>query len=148
MNARDAFLSRAGRVLFALPPRAQRVLGGRMPLDAAGLEPDAWLVALFDRRFAAGPPGSEPLAESRERFAREVMKVSVRPRVPVAASDATVAGAAGPLAARLYVPAEAPERGPSNDPSERSLGGEQFERKIARILDRFVFRLGGLKLFA
>jgi len=41
-----------------------------------------------------------------------VANVSVRRRVPVAASDVTVAGAAGPLAARLYVPDGPPAPGP------------------------------------
>ena len=112
MNARDAFLTYAGRVLFVLPPRAHLLLAGRVPPEAAGLEPDAWLVASFDRRLGAAPPGDEPVAERRVRFAREVANVSARPWVPVTASDATVAGAAGPLPARLYVPDAADTPGP------------------------------------
>jgi acetyl esterase len=107
MDARSTLLPLFGRVLLALPPRAHKALAGRVPPHAAGLEPDAWLVARLDQRFDTGPPGAEPIAERRERFARDVANVSIRPRVPVAAEDRTVAGAAGPLAARLYVPAEA-----------------------------------------
>jgi acetyl esterase/lipase len=112
MAARDLFLTHLGRALFALPPRAQQAIAGRVPAHATGLAPDAWLVARFDQLLGAAPPGTEPLAVRRARFAREVANVSARARVPVAASDVTVAGAAGPLHARMYVPAEAPERGP------------------------------------
>ena len=45
------------RALFALPPRAQAVLGGRVPDAAAGLEPDAWLVA---RPLTGAVPSQSP----------------------------------------------------------------------------------------
>jgi len=99
------------RALFALPPRAQAVLGGPVPDAAAGLEPDAWLVARLaerDRERLADLP-TEVL---RRKFERTVAAVSIRPRVPVAREDASVSGAAGPLTARLYTPAAAPAPGP------------------------------------
>src|SRR6478609_8201504 len=86
------------------PPRAQRVLGGRVPPAAAGLEPDAWLVARLAAHDAVWA-GGLPVDELRARFDASVATVSIRPRLPVATEDRTVAGAAGPLGARLYVPA-------------------------------------------
>ena len=107
----DLHLPLLARGLFALPPRAQAVLGGRVPAAAAGLEPDAWLVARLaerDRDVLA----DLPLDVLRRKFERTVATVSVRPRVPVARADASVAGAVGPLAARLYTPAAAAAPGP------------------------------------
>src|SRR4051794_12295477 len=111
MPARDLLLPALARALFALPPRAQRALGGRPPPHAAGLEPDAWLVARLAAREAV-PPGREPVAAVRARFARTLRPVAIRPRLPLATEDVVLAGPAGPLPARLYVPAEAPARGP------------------------------------
>jgi acetyl esterase/lipase len=111
MPARDLFLPALARALFALPPRAQRALAGRPPPHAAGLEPDAWLVARLAAREAV-PPGREPVAEVRARFARTLRPVAIRPRLPLATEDVVLAGPAGPLPARLYVPAEAPAPGP------------------------------------
>jgi acetyl esterase len=111
MPARDRLLPVLARVLFALPPRALRALAGAPPPHAAGLEPDAWLVARLAAREAV-PAGSEPVAEVRARFARTVRPVAIRPRLPLATADVVLAGADGPLDARLYVPAEAPGPGP------------------------------------
>jgi acetyl esterase len=111
MAARDFILPRLARVLFALPPAAQRALGGRPPPHAAGLEPDAWLVARIDAHDPVRP-GEMPVAEVRERFVRSLGPVSIRPRVPVGVEERTVAGASGPLGARFYVPAGASEPGP------------------------------------
>jgi acetyl esterase len=107
----DPLLPLLARGLFALPPRAQALLGGRVPAAAAGLEPDAWLVARLaerDReRLADLPPDV-----LRRKFERSVATISVRPRVPVAREDASVSGAAGPLTARVYTPATASAPGP------------------------------------
>ena len=99
------------RALFALPPRAQAVLGGRVPDAAAGLEPDAWLVARLAERQRERL-ADLPTEVLRRKFERTVATVSIRPRVPVAREDASVSGAAGPLTARLYTPAAAPAPGP------------------------------------
>jgi len=111
MAATDRLLPALARALFVLPPRAQRVLGGRIPPEAAGLEPDAWLVARLAARDAVWA-GDLPLDELRARFDASLATVSARPRLPVAAEDRTVEGAAGPLGARLYVPAGEPAPGP------------------------------------
>jgi acetyl esterase len=111
MPASDRLLPFLARALFALPPRALRRIAGAPPPHAAGLEPDAWLVARLAAREAV-PPGREPVAEVRARFARTLRPVAIRPRLPLATEDVVVAGAAGPLPARLYVPAEAPTPGP------------------------------------
>jgi len=111
MAARHRIRPALARALFALPPRAQRAIGGAVPPAAEGLEPDAWLVARLAERDAL-VAGDLPLAALRERFAQSVATVSIRPRLPVGAEDRTVAGAAGPLAARLYVPAGEAAPGP------------------------------------
>jgi acetyl esterase/lipase len=111
MAATDRLRPALARVLFTLPPRAQRALGGRVPPSAAGLEPDAWLVARLAAREGLAA-GGLPLDELRARFDVSVATVSIRPRLPVATEDRTVAGAAGPLGARLYVPAGEPASGP------------------------------------
>jgi acetyl esterase len=111
MAARDRLLPAVARALFALPPRAQRAIGGPVPPGVAGLEPDAWLVA----RLAERDPVRArelPLDALRARFEASVATVSIRPRLPVRAEHRTVAGAAGPLGARLYVPAAEPAPGP------------------------------------
>jgi acetyl esterase len=111
MPARDRLVPVLARPLLALPPAAQRALAGRPPPHAAGLEPDAWLVARLAGREAI-PAGSLPVDEVRARFVRMLAPLAIRPRLPVATSDVAVAGAAGPLTARLYVPAEARRPGP------------------------------------
>jgi acetyl esterase/lipase len=111
MAARDRLLPALARALFALPPRVQRAIGGPVPREVTGLEPDAWLVA----RLAERDPVHArelPLDALRARFAASVATVSIRPRLPVSAEDRTVAGAAGPLRARLYVPAAEAAPGP------------------------------------
>src|SRR4051794_41444070 len=103
MPAGDLLLPALARALFALPAPAQRALAGRPPPHAAGLAPDAWLVARLAAR-AAVPPGHEPIAEVRARFARTLRPVAIRPRLALATEDVVLAGPAGPLPARLYVP--------------------------------------------
>src|SRR4051794_30508284 len=111
MSARDRLLPPLTRALFALPPRAIAALAGKPPPHAAGLERDAWLLARL-AAYDAIPAGTLPVDEVRAEFARRLAYVSIRPRLPLRAEDVTVAGAAGPLTARLYVPDEAPAGGP------------------------------------
>jgi acetyl esterase len=111
MPVRDRLLPGLARVLFALPPWAIAALAGRPPPHAAGLEPDAWLVARLAAHDAI-PAGSRPVDELRAHFERQLAPLAIHPRLPLAASDVVVAGAAGPLPARLYVPDGAPARGP------------------------------------
>src|SRR3954469_9186067 len=100
---RDRVLPLAARGLLELPAPVHRALAGRPPAAAAGLAPDAWLLAPLAERGSV-PPGALPVDEARRRFALALAPLGVRPRLPLTATDRTVAGAAGPLSARLYVP--------------------------------------------
>jgi len=108
---RDRTLPIAARGLLALPAPVQRTLAGRPPAHAAGLEPDAWLVARLAERESV-PPGALPVDQARRRFAMVLAPLSIRPRLPLTAGERTVAGAVGPLPARLYVPHGAETPGP------------------------------------
>src|SRR4051794_39965557 len=108
---RDRVLPLAARGLLALPAPVHRALAGRPPAAAAGLAPDAWLLARLAERGSV-PPGALPVDEARRRFALALAPLGVRPRLPLTATDRTVAGAAGPLSARLYVPHGAETPGP------------------------------------
>src|SRR3954453_7181029 len=108
---RDRLLPIAARGLLALPTPVHRALAGAPPPAAARLAPDAWLMArLADQESV--PPGELPVDEARRRFAMVLAPLSIRPRLPLTAADRTVAGAAGPLRARLYVPHGAETPGP------------------------------------
>jgi acetyl esterase len=111
MTARDRLLPVLARALFALPPRTIAALAGSPPPHAAGLEPDAWILARLAAREAV-PTGSLPVDELRARFARQLAGVAIRPRLPLQTEDVTIAGAAGPLSGRLYVPDAAASPGP------------------------------------
>jgi acetyl esterase len=111
MSASDRILLTLARPLLALPSRVHAAAAGSIPPHAAGLEPDAWLLARLAGRDAV-PVGSMPPAQLRAEFARRLAAVALPPPPTVRASDVTLAGAAGPLTARLYVPAEAQRGGP------------------------------------
>ncbi|HVR04544.1 MAG TPA: alpha/beta hydrolase [Solirubrobacteraceae bacterium] len=110
-----ALLLRAGYhaigALFALPDSLLGLLAGPVPAEAAGLEPDAWLVARLSERTRL-PAGELPPEQMRARFELLVKPFSARRLPAPQRSDHELAGPAGPIAARLYLPAEAPERGP------------------------------------
>src|SRR4051794_7964488 len=108
---RDRVLPLAARGLLELPAPVHRALAGRPPAPAAGLAPDAWLLAQLAERGSV-PPGALPVDEARKRFAKALGPLGIRPRLPLTATDRTVAGAAGPLSARLYVPHGAETPGP------------------------------------
>src|SRR3954453_5984294 len=105
MSPRDVALPLLARALFALPPGVQRRLGGPVPAPAAGLAPDAWLVARLARSPRAPPPrgaglapdawvvarlaryqrlvpGERPVAEVRAHFERSLAPVTRRMRLP------------------------------------------------------------------
>jgi acetyl esterase len=109
----DAATRVGARGLFALPDPLLRLIAGPLPEHAAGLAPDAWLVAQLSERLRA-PAGDLPVVEMRERFVRSTAPLSVRPSLPMATSDLTLTGApaGGPQPARLYVPGAAPAPGP------------------------------------
>ncbi len=104
-----ARLERAGgRAILALPARAKRAIAGP-PVRRDGLELDLDTQVLL--RLAERDP-DPPLrtltpAEARARLRRSVSRVE-GPTPPVAeVRELTLAGAAGPLRARMYVPEEA-----------------------------------------
>jgi acetyl esterase len=106
-SARERFESLVVRGLGRLPSRAQLLLAGRHPvrIDGQELEPEVQL--LLRLRELAGRRSFEtlPVAEAREEIRREAFSVAGTP-IPVArVEERTVAGAGGPLRARLYVPA-------------------------------------------
>ena len=81
------------RAVLALPGPLLRLLGGRRRPEAAGLAPDAWLLAKLGT-LARESRGAEavPPPEARERFAVETAMISRPPDVAVDASPWTVAG--------------------------------------------------------
>ncbi len=97
--------------LFALPDSVLAALAGPIPEQAAGLEPDAWMVARLSA-IARLPAGERPVQEMRARFELLAVPFSPRRELGVASEEHVLAGPDGPLAARLYVPGEAPARGP------------------------------------
>jgi acetyl esterase len=109
--ARDRLLAHTARALLALPTPLHRAFAGAPPAHAAGLAPDAWLLARL-AEIGSVPPGAQPVEEARKRFAIAVGALAVRPRLPLTATDRTLTGPAGPLPARLYVPHSAETPGP------------------------------------
>ncbi len=97
--------------LFALPDPVLARIGGPVPEQAAGLAPDAWIVARLSERTRL-PAGELPAPQMRARFELLAVPFSPRRRLAVASRDLTIAGPGGPLPARLYTPVEAAARGP------------------------------------
>jgi len=97
----------AGRTIGRLPPRLALALSFERPLEIDGLVLDPHVQAIRASRARLHPYGlCEPTVEvGRRRYAREATALHPRP-TPVAEVRALrVAGAAGELDARLYVPA-------------------------------------------
>lgn len=99
------------RGLFALPDFVLRALAGSPPAQAAGLAPDAWLLARLSEATRL-PAGELPVAQMRTRFELIAAPFSPRRELAVTTAEHVLAGPDGPLPARLYVPREAPPRGP------------------------------------
>jgi acetyl esterase len=97
--------------LFALPDTVLSALAGPVPEQAAGLEPDAWMIARLSA-LASLPAGERPVAEMRERFDLISAPFSRRRAPAVATAKHALEGPGGSLPASLYVPAHAPPRGP------------------------------------
>jgi len=96
------------RGVVALPPRAKRVLAGR-PIEADGhrLDLDTQLAVRLDRARPRSP-GAGTTAEQAREETRQAARLVAGVPVPMAeVTETTVAGGAGPLRARLYVPPEA-----------------------------------------
>jgi len=96
------------RLLLLLPEPVLRRLAGTPPPEAAGLHPEALLIA---RLAAIGPDrmsDDAPVAEQRRRLALQTKALGRRTGHPVAVTDHR----AGAVPVRLYVPAAAEPHGP------------------------------------
>jgi acetyl esterase len=105
----------AARAIGALPPGAKRRIAGQpIRLDGLGLDLDTQvLLKLYERNPRETLTTRTP-AEAREDL-RDAVRVVAGAQIPLASvRETTVAGADGPLRARLYVPdtAEAANPGP------------------------------------
>lgn len=109
LTARQRMEMRGARLVAALPPRLAVRLSGRPPVEVDGLrlEPEVQLVLTLIERYGRPPYGRMPLDEARAEMRRGAI-IGARPgRLLGAVQDLEVTGAAGPLPARHYVPAEA-----------------------------------------
>jgi acetyl esterase/lipase len=94
------------RVIGALPPAAKRrIAGAPIRLDGLELDLDMQVLVKLAERDLRPLTGQTP-AEAREHL-REAVRPFEGPPIPLASvREMTVAGAAGPLRARLYEPEE------------------------------------------
>jgi acetyl esterase len=102
----------AFRLVYGLPPRLRRLLAGsEIHLDGQVLDLDLQLLGRMGALLESSDGGTldqSVLAEQR-RQADFAAEVAAEPGLAdMATRDVTLAGAAGPLPARLYVPASAP----------------------------------------
>jgi acetyl esterase len=97
----------AARLVGALPPAAKRLIAGRPILrDGLELELDTQVLIKLAERDLHSLPGRTP--EEARADLREAVRPLEGAQIPLAeAHEMTIAGAAGPLRARLFVPEEA-----------------------------------------
>src|SRR6266576_7039902 len=93
------------RAIAALPPAAKRRIAGR-PIRRDGLELDLDMQVLLklEERNPRPPLSMRTPAEAREDLRHAVRLATGAPVALASIRETTVAGAAGPLPARLYVP--------------------------------------------
>jgi acetyl esterase len=99
---------RVARALSALPPRLQVRLSGKPPvrLDGQTLEPEIQLsLAMLERQGARAYEDMSP-PEAREDMRQRTAVAAGRQQPVGSVRDLTIGGAAGPLRARHYAPAE------------------------------------------
>ena len=99
------------RAVAALPPRIKRLVAGK-PIHRDGLELDldTQVIVKLAERNKSSLAGQTP-TEAREEM-RNAVRVVEGPRIELPdVFETTVAGAAGPLRARVYVPEEAHAQG-------------------------------------
>jgi acetyl esterase len=108
LSFRQRLEFRVARMLASLPPRLQLRLSGGSPVrvDGQTLEPEIQLtLAMLERQGARALETMSP-PEAREDMRRRAA-VAAGPALPVGGvRDLTIDGAAGPLRARHYAPAE------------------------------------------
>ncbi|HEY4096571.1 MAG TPA: alpha/beta hydrolase [Baekduia sp.] len=102
-----------GRVVFSLPAPVVRRLAGTPPPHAAGLHPEAWLLARLSAITPSRQSDDVPVAEQRRRLALSAAPLALHPRLPLTVRDHAIPGVGGgaPIPARLYVPDGAPAGG-------------------------------------
>jgi acetyl esterase len=95
----------AARAIGALPPRAKRLIAGP-PIRRDGLQLDLDMQVLLklEERNPRPPLSSGTPAEARASLRRTVRAVEGAPVAVASVRETTVAGAEGPLRARLYAP--------------------------------------------
>jgi acetyl esterase len=99
---------RVARALAALPPRAQVRLSGKpsITIDGNTLEPEIQLtLAMLERQGGRAIADMTPV-EAREDMRKRTAVAGGRPLPVGSVRDLTIEGAAGPLRARHYAPAE------------------------------------------
>jgi acetyl esterase len=98
----------------ALPPRAQRVLGGprRVTIDGQVLDPEVQLLLRLLSLSRRPTYETLPVPEARIEIQREAAAVSGRPLPVARVTEQTLPGPGGNLNTRLYVPFEAATPGP------------------------------------
>ena len=95
------------RAILSLPRPLLSVLAGSPPPAAAGLDPEAWMLARLADRVDV-PISEVPLERLRHEFEVEVGPFSLHADLPLTVED----GIAGGVRSRLYVPAGASTPGP------------------------------------
>jgi acetyl esterase len=115
LHARARVEIAAARVIGALPPAAKRRIAGA-PIHRDGLELDLDMQVLLKlaERDLRPLPGRTP-AEARADLREGVRPFEGAPIAMASVRETTIAGAAGPLRARMFVPKEAhesPDAGP------------------------------------
>jgi acetyl esterase len=105
----------AARTIAALPPAAKRRIAGQ-PIRRDGLELDLDMQVLLklEARNPRPPLSTRTPAQAREDLRHAVSLAAGAPVALAGIRETTIAGAAGPLPARLYVPddSEAAAQGP------------------------------------
>ncbi|HEY5141977.1 MAG TPA: alpha/beta hydrolase [Solirubrobacteraceae bacterium] len=108
MTLRERTESAAVRALLALPASAQRRLAGGAPIRRDGQVLDHEMQLLLRLMEAQPGPALPDLTppQARAEILRTARSVAGPPVAMARVEELTVAGAAGPLPARLYVPLE------------------------------------------
>jgi acetyl esterase len=115
LTVADRIEMAAARAIGALPPAAKRrIAGAPIRLDELELDLDTQVLLKLEERNPRAPLTTRTPAEAREDL-RHAVRVVAGPPIPLASvRETSVAGADGPLPARLYVPdaSHAAEPGP------------------------------------
>ena len=99
------------RAVSGLPAPVLRALAGTPPAAAAGLHPEAWLLARLSARVVR-PIDDVDLAQARALFDLRSSAFAITPPLPVRSAERALPGPAGAIPARLYEPAGAAHPGP------------------------------------